>query len=92
MWSNTIAGYKSQLFANLTRKKAAKIYETWDRYGSNLKYCGTPSGLSVVGVDPDRKMERYAQAAAEASGLHQTNFVLFKLYVIFMILLLSLNG
>nr|GEX85132.1 methyltransferase-like protein 7A isoform X1 [Tanacetum cinerariifolium] len=71
-----IAGLKSQLFANLTGKKAAKILEIGIGTGPNLKYYGgAASGVSVVGVDPNRKMEKYAQAAAEASGLHQPNFM-----------------
>lgn len=69
-----IAGYKSQLFANLTGK-AAKILEIGIGTGPNLKYYGNAaSGASVVGVDPNRKMEKYAHAAAEASGLLPTNF------------------
>nr|XP_043606460.1 methyltransferase-like protein 7B isoform X2 [Erigeron canadensis] len=69
-----IAGYKSQLFANLTGK-AAKVLELGIGTGPNLKYySNASSGLSVIGVDPNRKMEKYAQAAAEASGLPQTSF------------------
>ncbi|KAI7758276.1 hypothetical protein M8C21_005424 [Ambrosia artemisiifolia] len=69
-----IAGYKSELFANLTGK-AAKILEIGIGTGPNLKYYGNlASGASVVGVDPNRKMEKYAQAAAQASGLSPTKF------------------
>ncbi|XP_024994252.1 methyltransferase-like protein 7A isoform X2 [Cynara cardunculus var. scolymus] len=69
-----IAGYKSQLFANLIGK-AEKILEIGIGTGPNLKYYGSAtSGASVVGVDPNRKMEKYAQAAAEASGLPRKNF------------------
>lgn len=67
-----IAGYKSQLFANLAGK-AANILEIGIGTGPNLKYYGN-SDVSVVGVDPNRKMEKYAQAAAQASGLLPTNF------------------
>ncbi|KAK1437728.1 hypothetical protein QVD17_03524 [Tagetes erecta] len=67
-----IAGYKSQLFANLTRK-AANILEIGIGTGPNLKYYGNLD-VSVVGVDPNRKMEKYAQAAARASGLPSTQF------------------
>ncbi|KAJ0810420.1 putative S-adenosyl-L-methionine-dependent methyltransferase [Helianthus annuus] len=68
-------GYKSELFANLTTGKAAKILEIGIRTGPNLKYYGNlASGASVVGVDPNRKMEKCAQAAAQASGLPPTKF------------------
>ncbi|XP_076890371.1 uncharacterized protein LOC143541422 [Bidens hawaiensis] len=66
-----IAGYKSQLFANLTEKNA-NILEIGIGTGPNLKYYG--ASASVVGVDPNRKMEKYAKAAAEASGLPETKF------------------
>ncbi|XP_076947577.1 uncharacterized protein LOC143619568 [Bidens hawaiensis] len=66
-----IAGYKSQLFANLTEKNA-KILEVGIGTGPNLKYYG--SGATIVGVDPNRKMEKYAKAAAQASGLPETKF------------------
>ncbi|KAI3812034.1 hypothetical protein L1987_16735 [Smallanthus sonchifolius] len=69
-----IAGYKSQLFANLP-VKAANILEIGIGTGPNLKYYGNAaSGASVVGVDPNRKMEKYVKAAAQASGLPPTKF------------------
>ncbi|KAL0336411.1 UNVERIFIED_CONTAM: Methyltransferase-like protein 7A [Sesamum radiatum] len=69
----TIAGYKSQLFANL-RGKADRILEIGIGTGPNIKYYANHSGINVVGVDPNRKMEKYAQAAAEAAGLPRPNF------------------
>ncbi|KAL9999878.1 putative RNA-directed DNA polymerase [Helianthus debilis subsp. tardiflorus] len=69
------SGYKSELFANLTTGKASKILEIGIGTGPNLKYYGNlASGASVVGIDPNRKMEKYAQAAAQASGLPPTKF------------------
>ncbi|KAL2226087.1 methyltransferase-like protein 7A [Sesamum indicum] len=68
-----IAGYKSQLFANL-RGKADRILEIGIGTGPNIKYYANHSGINVVGVDPNRKMEKYAQAAAEAAGLPRSNF------------------
>ncbi|KAI3714287.1 hypothetical protein L1987_72884 [Smallanthus sonchifolius] len=69
-----IAGYKSQLFANLPGK-AANILEIGIGTGPNLKYySNAASGAMVVGVDPNRKMEKYAKAAAQASGLCPTKF------------------
>lgn len=74
LYFDKIAGYKCQLFANLTRK-AEKILEIGIGTGPNLKYYGNVASVaSVVGVDPNRKMEKYALAAAEASGLPPTNF------------------
>ncbi|KAL8196469.1 hypothetical protein R6Q57_024764 [Mikania cordata] len=69
-----IAGYKTQLFANITGK-AANILEIGIGTGPNLKYySNAAAGASVVGVDPNRKMEKYAQAAALASGLPPKQF------------------
>ncbi|CAH1414224.1 unnamed protein product [Lactuca virosa] len=73
-YETEIAGYKSQLFANLTGK-AANILEIGIGTGPNLKYyASATSDANVIGVDPNKKMEKYAQAAAEASGLPQKNF------------------
>lgn len=70
-----IAGYKLQLFENLKGQAAANILEVGIGTGPNLKYYGNVgSGVTVVGVDPNKKMEKYAKAAALASGLPPTNF------------------
>lgn len=68
-----IEGYKSDLFANL-RGQAKQILEIGIGTGPNLKYYASEGGTSVYGVDPNRKMEKYAQAAAEAAGLPPANF------------------
>ncbi|KAK4376257.1 hypothetical protein RND71_006934 [Anisodus tanguticus] len=68
-----IEGYKSELFANL-RGQAKQILEIGIGTGPNLKYYASEGGTSVYGVDPNRKMEKYAQAAAEAAGLPPANF------------------
>ncbi|KAG8366366.1 hypothetical protein BUALT_Bualt17G0072300 [Buddleja alternifolia] len=68
-----IAGYKSQLFDNL-RGKANKILEVGIGSGPNLKYYSDYPGVNVFGVDPNRKMEKYARAAAEAAGIPPSNF------------------
>lgn len=73
LFSNQIAGYKSQLFANL-RGKANKILEVGIGTGPNLKYYASEPGLEVFGVDPIMKMEKYARAAAEDAGLSLENF------------------
>ncbi|KAL4569511.1 hypothetical protein LXL04_025150 [Taraxacum kok-saghyz] len=69
-----IAGYKSQLFAKITGK-ATNILEIGIGTGPNLKYYATAtSNTNIIGVDPNKKMEKYALAAAHASGLPQKNF------------------
>lgn len=68
-----IAGYKSELFANL-RGKAQKVLEIGIGTGPNLRYYAGENGVQVFGVDPNRKMERYAKAAAVAAGLPVPNF------------------
>ncbi|XP_055832685.1 uncharacterized protein LOC129901509 isoform X2 [Solanum dulcamara] len=68
-----IEGYKSELFANL-RGQAKQILEIGIGTGPNLKYYASEGGISVYGVDPNRKMVKYAQAAAEAAGLPPANF------------------
>ncbi|KAK6139390.1 hypothetical protein DH2020_026898 [Rehmannia glutinosa] len=64
---------ESQLFANL-RGKADKILEIGIGTGPNLKYYADYPGIDVFGVDPNRKMEKYALAAAENAGLTPSNF------------------
>ncbi|KAL6513918.1 hypothetical protein OROHE_019374 [Orobanche hederae] len=68
-----IAGYKSELFANL-KGKADKILEIGVGAGPNLKYFADYPGVDILGVDPNKKMEKYAQAAAEKAGLKPLNF------------------
>ncbi|KAK3027338.1 hypothetical protein RJ639_040430 [Escallonia herrerae] len=68
-----ISGYKLQLFGNL-RGKANKILEIGIGTGPNLKYYTGDTTVNVIGIDPNRKMEKYAQAAALAAGLPSTNF------------------
>ncbi|XP_015077598.1 methyltransferase-like protein 7B isoform X1 [Solanum pennellii] len=68
-----IEAYKSELFANL-RGQAKQILEIGIGTGPNLKYYASEGGTSVYGVDPNRKMEKYAQAAAETAGLPAANF------------------
>ncbi|KAH7835116.1 hypothetical protein Vadar_023015 [Vaccinium darrowii] len=69
-----VAGYKSQLFANV-RGKAETVLEIGIGAGPNLKYyAGDKSGVRIVGIDPNRKMEKYAQAAALNVGLPPADF------------------
>lgn len=78
IWGNVllfgkIAGYKSHLFSNL-KGKAQKVLEIGIGTGPNLKYYVGDGNVRVFGVDPNRKMEKYAQAAAVAVGLPLANF------------------
>lgn len=68
-----IAGFKSQLFAYL-KGKAKKVVEIGIGTGPNLRYYAAGTGMSVLGVDPNRKMEKYARASAVAAGLPPENF------------------
>ncbi|XP_057777229.1 uncharacterized protein LOC130995809 isoform X2 [Salvia miltiorrhiza] len=68
-----IAGYKSELFANL-RGKAERIVEIGVGTGPNLKYYADYPDILVFGVDPNRKMQKYAEAAAETAGFPPSNF------------------
>ena len=42
--------------------------------GPNLRYYAGNDGFQVFGVDPNKKMEKYAKAAAVAAGLPPANF------------------
>lgn len=42
--------------------------------GPNFRYYVRNSGLRVIGVDPNRAMDRYARTAAETAGLLPENF------------------
>ncbi|KAM5567234.1 hypothetical protein ABKV19_015373 [Rosa sericea] len=72
-YEDEIAGYKSELFAKL-KGKAEQVLEIGIGTGPNLRYYGADDGVRVFGVDPNKKMERYAQAAAVAAGLPLSNF------------------
>ncbi|GMH01740.1 hypothetical protein Nepgr_003579 [Nepenthes gracilis] len=69
-----ISSCKSQLFNELRRKKAKEVLEIGIGTGPNLKYYAGDTGMHVFGVDPNKKMEKYAKKAAEAAGLEQTSF------------------
>ncbi|PRQ40756.1 putative phosphatidylethanolamine N-methyltransferase [Rosa chinensis] len=72
-YEEEIAGYKSELFAKL-KGKAEQVLEIGIGTGPNLRYYGADDGVRVFGVDPNKKMERYAKAAAVAAGLPLSNF------------------
>ncbi|XAR65209.1 hypothetical protein NMG60_11009239 [Bertholletia excelsa] len=68
-----VAKYKSQLFTNL-RGTAETVLEVGIGTGPNLKYYANGSSVYVIGIDPNQKMEKYAQRAAASAGLPPTNF------------------
>eukprot|EP00262_Sarcandra_glabra_P015710 TRINITY_DN4907_c0_g1_i1.p1 TRINITY_DN4907_c0_g1~~TRINITY_DN4907_c0_g1_i1.p1 ORF type:complete len:360 (-),score=37.15 TRINITY_DN4907_c0_g1_i1:462-1541(-) len=68
-----IAGYKKKLFTHL-RGENKKVLELGVGTGPNLKYYASAAGVSVFGVDPNKKMQKYAQAAAVAAGLPLEHF------------------
>ncbi|KAG1342533.1 putative methyltransferase-like protein [Cocos nucifera] len=68
-----IAAYKEKIFSQLTGK-SKKILELGVGTGPNFKYYASAADINVIGVDPNKKMEKYAQAAAVAAGLPLTNF------------------
>lgn len=67
-----IAGYKSKLFNEL-RGEAKEVLEIGVGTGPNLKYYSS-NARTVFGIDPNRKMEKYARGAAEAAGLSPEKF------------------
>ncbi|OVA08978.1 Methyltransferase type 11 [Macleaya cordata] len=72
-YEEEIAGYKEKLFSTL-RGRCQQVLELGIGTGPNLKYYAGDSGVRVYGVDPNRRMEKYAQAAAVAAGLPLSHF------------------
>ncbi|XWS64244.1 hypothetical protein CRYUN_Cryun06bG0169700 [Craigia yunnanensis] len=68
-----IASYKSHLFGKL-RGKAKRILKIGIGTGPNLEYHSDSNEVQVFGVDPNKKMEKYARAAASAVGLPSKKF------------------
>ncbi|KAK9090614.1 hypothetical protein Sjap_023791 [Stephania japonica] len=69
-----VSNYKAALFAEV-RGKNERVLELGIGTGPNLKYYGGgDAGVHVLGVDPNKAMEKYAQAAAVAAGIPLTNF------------------
>lgn len=68
-----VAMYKSQIFGNL-KGKGLRILEIGIGTGPNLCYYASGSGVEVVGIDPNPKMEKYARSSAASAGLPTSNF------------------
>ncbi|KAH7438299.1 hypothetical protein KP509_04G009100 [Ceratopteris richardii] len=64
---------KAQLFSYLG-DKALTILELGIGTGPNLKYYAKGRDVSVIGVDPNQHMEKYARAAAINAGLQDSQF------------------
>ncbi|KAF4398410.1 hypothetical protein G4B88_025389 [Cannabis sativa] len=75
-----IAGYKSELFANL-RGKAERVVEIGIGTGPNLRYYGGDKGVQVFGVDPNKKMEKYAKSSAIAAVSSLCTYDIFRTYI-----------
>ncbi|CAH2066380.1 unnamed protein product [Thlaspi arvense] len=68
-----ISDYKMKLFENLVGK-AEKVLEIGIGTGPNFKYYSTIPNVSVLGVDPNAKMESYARRSAVEAGLKSQDF------------------
>lgn len=54
--------------------KSKNILELGVGTGPNFKYYATINDLTVIGVDPNKQMEKYARSAAVAARLPETSF------------------
>ncbi|KAG7586429.1 S-adenosyl-L-methionine-dependent methyltransferase [Arabidopsis thaliana x Arabidopsis arenosa] len=68
-----ISDYKMELFDNLVGK-AEKVLEIGIGTGPNFKYYTAIPNVSVIGVDPNAKMESYARKSAAEAGLKSEDF------------------
>ncbi|KAE8726316.1 S-adenosyl-L-methionine-dependent methyltransferases superfamily protein isoform 2 [Hibiscus syriacus] len=68
-----IAGYKLQLFGKI-KGKAKRVMEIGIGTGPNLEYYAGNDEVQVFGLDPNKKMEKYARASATAVGIPLKNF------------------
>ncbi|XP_042477567.1 methyltransferase-like protein 7B isoform X2 [Macadamia integrifolia] len=72
-YEGKVAGYKAEIFSRL-KGRVNKVLELGIGSGPNLKYYAGDGDVHVYGIDPNEKMEKYAQEAAVAAGLPPTNF------------------
>ncbi|KAG9451347.1 hypothetical protein H6P81_011312 [Aristolochia fimbriata] len=68
-----VAGYMTELFSHL-KGEDLKVLELGIGTGPNLKYYAGGSGLTVVGLDPNEQMAKYATAASIEAGLPSSRF------------------
>ncbi|KAJ6811757.1 methyltransferase-like protein 7A [Iris pallida] len=75
-YETEIGSYKKELFNRLP-VKARRVVELGVGTGPNFKYyagAAAAAGMGVIGVDPNKQMEKYARAAAADAGLPPMNF------------------
>ncbi|WZZ06523.1 hypothetical protein YC2023_092444 [Brassica napus] len=72
-YEKEISSYKMKLFNNLVGK-AEKVLEIGVGTGPNFKYYSNIPNVSVLGVDPNAKMESYARKSAAQAGLKPEYF------------------
>ncbi|KAJ3700572.1 hypothetical protein LUZ61_004277 [Rhynchospora tenuis] len=73
-YEREIAGYKEKLFSNLRGTSSKRVLELGVGTGPNFKYYANNSDLSIVAVDPNKQMEKYARSSATTAGLPVSNF------------------
>ncbi|XP_010511993.1 PREDICTED: methyltransferase-like protein 7B [Camelina sativa] len=71
-YEKEIAGYKKKLFSQVG--DAEKVLEIGIGAGPNIKYYNTLPNVSILGVDPNPKMESYARKSAIEAGLKSEDF------------------
>ncbi|CAN8239067.1 unnamed protein product [Cochlearia groenlandica] len=72
-YEKEVSYYKMKLFNNLVGK-VEKVLEIGVGTGPNFKYYADIPNVSVLGLDPNAKMESYARKSAVESGLKSENF------------------
>lgn len=72
-----VAVYKEKLFTHLSRE-VTKVLELGVGTGPNFQYYAGAADRYIVGVDPNKQMEKYARASAEAVGLQSSSFSFVK--------------
>ncbi|WOK94262.1 methyltransferase-like protein 7A [Canna indica] len=68
-----VSVYKKKLFSKLT-DKCKKLVELGVGTAPNFRYYANAADRYVIGVDPNKQMEKYARASADAAGLQSKNF------------------
>ncbi|GLJ52137.1 hypothetical protein SUGI_1109200 [Cryptomeria japonica] len=72
-YEEEVAKYKAELL-NQLKGRAERILELGIGTGPNIKYYASGANVSVVGIDPNMQMEKYARAAATAVGIPESQF------------------
>ncbi|XP_010415599.1 PREDICTED: methyltransferase-like protein 7A isoform X1 [Camelina sativa] len=72
-YEKEISDYKTKLFDNLVGK-AEIVLEIGIGTGPNFKYYTAIPNVSVIGVDPNAKMESYSRKSAAEAGIKSEDF------------------